>query len=192
MNDVLTEYLSRLDMLSPEDLQAIASQLKTAQYKKGTVLLKEGEVSSTCYFILEGCIRQYCTIDGDEKTTAFYTEEQAVVPFASYAQQQPSTYALVCVEDCTLIEGHPEEEQAMYAKFPVLAALTRRMMEQDFGKTQEDFAAFITSSPEERYLSLLKNRPGLLQRVPQHQLASYIGVTAESLSRIRKRITLKK
>jgi CRP-like cAMP-binding protein len=64
-------------------------------------------------------------------------------------------------------------------------------MEEDFGQTQDAYAEIMTSSPEERYLKLLEERPYLLQRIPQHQLASYLGITPESLSRIRKRLSTK-
>jgi CRP-like cAMP-binding protein len=91
-----------------------------------------------------------------------------------------------------LVVGSLDYEQEMYQKFPKLAALTRALMEQDFGKTQSAFVAFMSSSPEERYRKLLTDRPDLLGRAPQHQIASYLGVTPESLSRIRKRIFVKK
>ena len=64
-------------------------------------------------------------------------------------------------------------------------------VEKEAGKTQENFALFITSSPEERYLNLLKTRPNLLQSVPQHQIASFLGIKPESLSRLKKRILIK-
>ena len=76
----------------------------------------------------------------------------------------------------------------LYERFPKLATLTRKMMEEDFGKTQDQFSRFMTSSAEERYVYLLENNPQLLQRVPQHQLASYLGITPESLSRIKNRL----
>lgn len=79
----------------------------------------------------------------------------------------------------------------MYTRFPKLLEITRNIMEQDFGKTQEAFSRFISASPEERYLQLMESRPELFQRVPQHQIASYLGMTAESLSRIRKRTAKK-
>lgn len=76
----------------------------------------------------------------------------------------------------------------MYNKHPQLELMTRRMIEENFNQVQEEFAAFIASSPEERVKTLLMKRPTLIDRVPQHQLASYLGITPESLSRIKKRI----
>lgn len=187
MSHDLLKSLPGLDTLSEEEANAIRSQLSVASYKKGTVLLKAGEISGMCYFILKGCVRQYVMVDGEEKTTAFFTEQQAAVPFTSYTKQEPSAYYFICAEDCTLVEGDIKKEQDMYRRFPKLLAITRAVMEQDLGKTQEAFSLFITSSPEERYLNLLRTRPELLQRVPLHQVASYLGMTPESLSRIRKR-----
>lgn len=192
MNNALLKYMERFDSLSRQEKQEIADNILVQTFKKGTVLLHDGEIATKCYFILQGCIRQYQLIDGEEKTTAFFMEEQAVVAFNSYSQQLPVVHYWACVEDTTVMVGSLDKEQEMYQRFPKLNAITRDLMELDYGKTQEAFANFIASSPEERYLILLKKRPDLLHRVPQHQIASYLGVKPESLSRIRKRISLKK
>lgn len=90
-----------------------------------------------------------------------------------------------------MLIGEPDKFEELIKEFPKLEQITRAMMEQDFGETQDSFSKFITSTPEERYLNFLKERPGLIQRIPQHQLASYLGITPESLSRIRKRVLKK-
>jgi CRP-like cAMP-binding protein len=204
MHPELRHYLSQFAALNEEDIADIAEHLSVQTFTKGTVLLREGERSTTCYLVLKGCVRQYCMAgahendendknnEQEEKTVEFYTEGQAVVLFASYGQNTPSKYSFVCVEDSMLIVGDVGQEQAMYQQFPKLEIITRAFIERDFGKTQEQFATFVHSSPEERYVNVLNTRPDLLQRVPQHQLASYIGVTPESLSRIRKRMVVKK
>lgn len=76
----------------------------------------------------------------------------------------------------------------MYEDYPFLLELTRNMMEADLGSMHDDFAKFMASTPEERYLTLKEKRPGLMDRVPQHQLASYLGIKPESLSRIKRRL----
>jgi CRP-like cAMP-binding protein len=192
MTSELLQYISQFPHLSEEEIKEIADNILVQTFKKGVLLLKEGDTADICFFVLKGCVRQYHLVDNEEKTTAFFTEEQAVVSFASYSQQLPSKHYWSCVEDSVLVVGSLDHEQEMYQKFPKLAAITRALMEQDFGKTQSAFAAFMTSSPEERYRKLLTDRPNLLGRVPQHQIASYLGVTPESLSRIRKRIFVKK
>jgi CRP-like cAMP-binding protein len=191
MKTEILAYFSENWTGSKDELAEIIDALNIKTIKRGTILVQEGAVSTLCYYILKGCVRQYVLEDGIEKTTAFYTENQAVVPFQTYLKGKPSNHFTVCLEDVTAIVGNPEEEKEMYRKFPNLESLTRTMVEQDFGKTQEEFANFVTSSPEKRYLDLMKNRPDLIQRVPQHQIASYLGVTPESLSRIRRRLAKK-
>ncbi len=192
MEAALASYLATFPSLTPEERTAIGEALIVRSFEKGTFLLKEGAVSKECYFILKGCVREYHTIDGIEKTTAFFTEHQAIVSFTSYTTGQAAGHYLVCMEDVLVIAGEAGAEAEMYARFPKLGAITRQMIEQDLGAVQYALARFRMSSPEERYLELLHTRPGLLQRVPQHQLASYLGVTPESLSRIRKRIMMQK
>lgn len=189
MKEELLKYALQFTDLSDEEKQAVMEEIPVETFKKGTILLREGEVSTTCFFILKGCVRKYSFIDGEEKTTAFYTENEAVVSFNSYTRQIPADHYFVCVEDTTTVVGYREREAEMYTRFPKFESLSRMFMSQDLGKAQEAMTVFITSSAEERYSYLLQNRPDLLQRVPQHQIASYLGITPESLSRIRKRMT---
>lgn len=191
MKDLVLSFISRFDSLTREEMELIADNIKVKSVKKGTILIKEGQICKVCYFVLKGCLRQYVMVDGVEKTTQFYTEEQAAVLFSSYLNKMKSDSYLSSIEDSILIVGENSSEVRMYKQFPKLEQITRMMMEQNLGKSQDEFTHFVTNSPEERYLSLLKNRPELFQRVPQHQLASYIGVTPESLSRIRKRVLKK-
>jgi CRP-like cAMP-binding protein len=184
----LHSFLSQFDSLTADEITAIASQLKVQSFPKGTLLTQAGHVSKDCYFILAGCLRQYQIHEGVEKTIEFFTEQQAVTLFSSYVNDTVSDNFLACVEDVVLIVGRIEKETAMYAQFPKLADITRVMMSQQLGQVQDNSAAFLAQTPQERYVSLLKNRPDLLQRVPQYQLASYLGVTPESLSRIKKRL----
>ncbi|MBN8672199.1 MAG: Crp/Fnr family transcriptional regulator [Chitinophagales bacterium] len=184
----LQKFMAQFGELTAEEQLQIADNLIVEAYPKGKLLVKAGDVCRYCYFVLEGCLRQYKLADDTEVTIQFYTEREAAVDFNSYVNQVKSESYLVCMEDTIVIEGNLEQETDMYERFPKLQQITRAMMEQDFGKMQEQFSRFIASNAEERYVYLLNNRPDLLQRVPLQYLASYIGVTPESLSRIRKRI----
>ncbi len=188
MKDALIKFLSKIDSLTSGEIKELADLMTVKEIKKNTTIVKQGQICNLCYFVLKGCLRQYVVLEGVEKTTAFYTEEEAVNFFTSFTTKTASESYLMTLEDSILLVGNPELEADVYKSFPKLEQVVRRMMEQDFGKTQDSFARFITSTPEERYLNLLKDRPQLAQRVPQHQLASYLGITPESLSRIRKRI----
>jgi CRP-like cAMP-binding protein len=186
---VLIDYISQIAPLSHSEIQTIIELVNVKTHKKGKLLLKEGQINNTCYFVLHGCIRQYFLVDGDEKTTHFFTEGMPVSSTASF-ENKPSKFYLVCNEDCTVVEGRPEDEQAFFQAMPRMETLSRVGVEMELQKSQEVLAEYITLSPEERYLNLLQTRPDLLDRVPQYQLASFLGVTPESLSRIRKRIMM--
>lgn len=186
--ETLLTFLGTFDTLSADDVSVIADQIMVHSFQKGDVLVQEGDLVTQCYFVLKGCVRQFRLIDGVEKTTEFYTEEQAAVFFTSQTGQTRADSYLACVEETVAIVGDMGEETEMYGQFPMLEQITRQIVERDFGRTQDRLANFMTSTPADRYLDLLQTRPDLLQRVPQHQLASYLGVTPESLSRNRKRI----
>lgn len=186
----LTAYFSRLAPLSDEEARAIADDMQVRRYSKGTLLLREGQVCTECYFVMEGCLRQYYLSDGLEITTRFFTEEDWMVS-PGFIQKTPANHYFECLEDCTLVVGTADKENALYRRFPRFESLSRNVLEKALAEQQELWAAYVTDTPEKRYLRLLKNRPDLLQRVPQYLLAGYIGVKPESLSRIRKRIMLK-
>lgn len=189
MKSILLKYLATFTTLNEEEQQAIVEDILVQEFKKGTMLLRQGDVPTECYFVLKGCVRQY-SIDetGKEVTSNFYTEEQAVSIFNRHQQNKPSAYTLTCLEDCILVVGDLDAEKDMFHKHSQLETMIRKMVEENLGEVQDELTSFIASTPEERYKALLRKRPHLINRVPQHQLASYLGITPESLSRIKKRI----
>lgn len=192
MEKKLLDYFNKLMPLLPEEKEAIASTINIQKYKKGTILLNEGQVSNAAYFVLEGCVRQYYIMEnGEEITTNFYMPEQWVTTIQSFRNQTPSNHFLACATDVSLVVGNREKEEYLYQKFPRLESVSRLVMEQVFLEHQEQLAHHLTNTPEQRYTLLMKHNAELLQLVPQHQIASYIGVKPESLSRIRKRMTQK-
>lgn len=191
MRDLLAEFLSQFGQLGHAQVRELSQLLNTVDLEKGAYLVKEGDPCNSCYFVLKGCLRQFVIQDGTEKTIALYTENQTVNYYTSQGSLLPSESYLQCLEDSLLLVGNPEQDAELYAKFPALLDITRNMMESDLGKAQVSLAKRILSNAEQRYLHLLEERPDLLQRVPQHYIASYLGVTPESLSRIRKRLAQK-
>lgn len=134
---------------------------------------------------------QYYLVDGAEKTTNFYTEGQPVTPYEGTFSRKPAKYYLSCVEDCTLTVGTPENETRLFEQFPKFKNVVRVAVEEELGKSQELASSYVLNTPTERYQNLLETRPDLLDRVPQYQLASFLGITPESLSRIRRRVKTK-
>jgi len=190
MDNEFVKFLSKNTSLPDELINILVENNVIQNFKKGTLLLKEGDRANECYLILKGCIRSYVIKDGEEKTIEFYTEEQSISP-PGYGEKIPSDIYLECIEDTIVSSGTPEYEAEMFEKYPELESACRIMIEKMATSYQSSFADYKLSSAEERYLKLQKERPGLIQRVPQYQLASYLGVQPESLSRIRKRLAQK-
>lgn len=187
MKNILFDFISKYISLTDEEWNAIVSLDLFRTVKKGTILLKEGQKSKDSYFVLKGCIRTYYVLDGDEKTTAFYTEMEALTP-PCVVSKTPSEYYVSCIEDCILSVSNSDMEVEINSKFPKFDIMCRVLSEELLAKQRIDFDQFKTSSPEQRYLNLIQKRPDLIQRVPQHQLASYLGIKPQSLSRLRARI----
>jgi CRP-like cAMP-binding protein len=187
MQDILFEFISKYITLTEDEKNALLSMDLFHLEKKGTVLLKEGQNSKESYFVLKGCIRTYYIIDGEEKTTAFYTEMDAFTPHC-VINKSPSEYYISCIEDSIITITNSDMELEINSKFPKFDIMCRKLSEELLAKKQIDFDEFKTSSPEQRYLNLLQKRPDLIQRVPQHQLASFLGIKPQSLSRLRARI----
>jgi CRP-like cAMP-binding protein len=182
-------YFSKVAHLSQTEENAIAQNMRIKSFRKGDYLLKEGQVSVDTYFILEGCIREYILTNGEEKTTQFFTEEQWVISTNNFNSVTASENNLICMEDTTVSIGNEEQAQQMFKAFPRFETIARAIVEADFAEQKKQLNSFFTETPEQRYLNLIKFRPNLINRVPQYQIASYIGVKPESLSRIRKRIS---
>jgi CRP-like cAMP-binding protein len=187
MQDILFDFIAKYISLTEDERNAILSLDIFRSVKKGTTLLKEGQKSQDEYFVLKGCIRKYYIINGEERTTAFFTEMESLTPHC-VINNTPSEYFISCVENTILTIANPDMGVEVNAKFPKFEIMCRILSEELLAKEQISFDEFKTSSPEQRYLNLLQNRPDLIQRVPQHQLASYLGITPQSLSRLRARI----
>jgi CRP-like cAMP-binding protein len=187
MENLLFDFISKYITLSADEEKALRDLNIFHSFKKGTLLLEEGQKSNNGFFVLKGCIRTYYMIDGEEKTTAFYTEMEGLTP-PCVLDKKPSEFYVSCVEDSILTISDPSMEKEIFEKFPKFETMCRVLSEELLAKQQLDFDTFKTSSPEQRYLKLLENRPDLIQRVPQYQLASFLGVKPQSLSRLRARL----
>lgn len=187
MEPEILNFLAPYITLSKEEAESLAELNLIRHCKNGEVLLREGQVSSECFFVLSGCVRKYYLIDGEEKTTEFYTEKQPINS-VSFVKGAPSEYYLACLENCILAIGSHEKTEELIKRNPRFEALGNMISSDQLAESQIAFDSYMNLSPEGRYLKLIETRPGLLNRVPQYMLASYLGIKPESLSRIRRRL----
>lgn len=187
MHPALKQFISKYIELTPEEEEVITNLDLFRSASKKSILLEQGRCSKESYFVLKGCIRSYYTLEGEEHTTAFYTEMDVLSP-SCVSSGKASEYSVACVEDSLLSVSTPDMEEAVFQQFPRFETLCRLMSEDLLIQQQQRFDQFKMDSPEQRYLQLLEHKPQLVQRVPQHQLASYLGIKPQSLSRLRARI----
>ena len=187
MQNLLFDFLSKYITLTESEKEALTSLDIFRTVPKGTVLLSEGQYSDCGYFVLKGCIRTYYIIDGEENTTAFYTELEGLTPNC-VTTKQPSQYYIASTEDSVVSISTPGMEAEIFEKFPRFESLCRVISEEIIAKQQLNYDDYKTSTPEQRYLKLLEQRPDLIERVPQYHIASFLGIKPQSLSRLKARI----
>lgn len=184
----LISYLEQYTSLNQEEKDYLHEHIPVKTLNKGHLLLEEGQVSTAFYFILEGAVRLYYNTGIEEKTAFFYFENMFVSSYESFTKQTPSKHNVQCIEPSQVAVISFETAYALLERFPKFEFLARIIMEEELIVCQEIISSFVTLNAEKRYLQLVESKSPLLQRIPQYQLATFLGVTPETLSRIRKRI----
>lgn len=187
LKEKIRAMISNFKMLNSEEVESLVEKTIVDEFEKGTLLLKEGQVPRKCFMVVEGCVREYLIKNGEEISTAFFTEGDTFTPPSM--KGKPSNHYWECVEYCILTISNKNYEEEIRALIPRLDTVFQEIAIEKINKSKEEWSQFVSSSPEERYLNLLKTKPHLLKRVPHHQIASYLGIKPQSLSRIRKRIS---
>jgi len=180
---MLEELLSKLKE-HESNWNKFTKLCKIISFPAKTTLLREGEISKNIYFIREGCLRFWFNNEGKDITMQFFFENQ---PVSGFLGREPSICTLETIESSTLAvlpiqDFYDLMNEIPYLKDFFLEFAIKRM--EDYSKL---FLSRIKDNPEKRYHELLKNNPMILQRIPQHFIASYLGITPVSLSRIRNR-----
>lgn len=189
-NNLIINYISQYIQLTEEEKNFIEKQNLIRFYKKNTVLLAEGQTSKECYFVLKGCVRGYFIINGEEKTTDFFLENDSINP-VSYINKKPSDYFLSCLENCVLAVGDDTRNEQLLKQVPRLEGMLVKMTTSLLTQNKSFLDSFKVLTPEMRYVQLMETRPELFQRAPLYHIASYLGITPVSLSRMRKRIAVR-
>ncbi len=158
------------------------------ELKKGEALITVGQVVTHFYYLDSGCIYFYKMQDGETKVLEFYTEDVFFTDLPSYVKSSPSRYFLRATEDTTVYAIKKTDTEKSFDDSHQLERFGRLSMQEAFIKSYSRVERLNSRTNEERYLRLLEKRPGLLQRVPQYLIASYLGLTPVGLSKIRKRL----
>lgn len=168
--------------------EQIKGCFKEIEIPSKTTLLKEGEISKNIFFVKKGCLRHSYNKEGKDITFQFFLENQSVASFDSFFNNQPSIFSIQSIEPSVIISIRKEEFEKLIDLYPESKDLLLELLLKRFSNYTQLFLSRIKDSPQERYEDLLKNHPQIIERIPQHYIASYLGITTVSLSRIRNRI----
>lgn len=152
-----------------------------------TILLREGEISKNGFYIEQGCIRLFFNNNGKDITFQFFFEGEGVSSVESFRTDQPSLFSIESIEPSIIHTVSKKDFQKILETSPTIKQQVEDITVKRLFFYQRLFLSRIKDSPKKRYQELLANNPKLLQRVPQHYIASYLGITPVSLSRIRNR-----
>jgi CRP-like cAMP-binding protein len=185
------KQLEKFVVFNEEEWSVFASYLKIRSIKKKEHVIESRQICKEIGFIVSGSVRFYHVKDGQQITNYFCLDGEFISSYRSFIQQVPGHTNIQALEDTLLITFTHQNIQQLLAN-----PLTAYQMER-FGRLIAEYliccyedrvVSFITQTPEERYITLLESNSRLLQRIPQHYLATYLGITPVSLSRIRKRM----
>jgi len=190
--DNLSDYIQQLVAMSPDKSHLLAEAFEKIQVPKNTLLISENKISKATYFLESGIVRSF-TFDnnGEEVTTNIYEAPCFVNDFLSFFKQQPTAEAFQTLTDCSIRQMSFEQVQYYFHTYPEFREFGRMMLVTNYSNLHERMLGMIKDTAEVRYLNLLQKHPDVFKHVPLKIIASYLGITDSSLSRIRKEITAK-
>mgnify|MGYP001602169189 CR=1 FL=1 len=160
-----------------------------------TTLLREGEISKKMFLIEKGCIRVWYNNNGKDITAQFFFENNMVGSIESFRKNTPGLVSIETIEPCILWWIHKKDADRIIEEIKNIPQLRDVFIDAIFERTfdyMKHFFSFIKDTPRERYLNLIKENPKIIQRVPQHYIASYLGITKVHLSRIKNSLAKNK
>jgi len=156
-----------------------------------TVLLKEGEIAGKLFLIEKGCLRAWFNNDGKDLTFQFFLENSTVASLESFRKAIPSPITIEAIEASVVWYIHKKDAERIIAEISEMPALREKFIDAIFQRTfdyMRHFFSFIKDTPEQRYLKLIEEKPEIVKRIPQHYIASFLGISTVHLSRIKSKL----
>lgn len=191
MTTKIIESIKSITSLNADEEKSFLSILEVKVLKKKDLLLKEGQICNKITFVNNGCLRLFYNIDGVENTIQFFFGDSWYTDYSSFLTGQPSIENMQALEESEVVQFKKDDLYKLYKSMPVFEKVGRVFAENAYLSISQLNQMKTNEEPEVRYLNLLKTRPKLVQQIPQHYIASYLGIKPETLSRIRKRILSK-
>ncbi len=193
MYEAIDKHFSKNTFISEGEFELLHSYLRKRVVRKRGFLLSQGEVCNFEAYIVKGCLKKYYIDEkGDEVILQFAIEDWWISDIGSFSEQTPSNLFIEALEDTELLIIDYTNKEKIFQEIPGLERVFRLMIQRAYAVLESRFYSSIAKSAEERYVEFVKKYPAIVQRVPQTQIASFLGITPESLSRIKSKIVKKK
>ncbi|GGZ92408.1 Crp/Fnr family transcriptional regulator [Algibacter mikhailovii] len=186
--DEIRKYIDNISPMTDSDWTFFASKLQKVELEKNTIILEIGKTEKYLSFISKGVVRLYIPRVESDLTFGFLFDNEFVTAYDSFLTQSPSEYQIETLTETSLWRISNNDLQEVYNSTNNGNIIGRKMAEKMFLIKSKRELSLLNRSAEERYLDLFSDRPNLLQQIPLKYIASYIGITPQALSRIRKRI----
>ena len=189
MYELFFKKLNEKIRLTSEEQDTIAQFLTIKRLRKRQYLLQDGDHCKTIAFVEKGALREYSVDDkGNEHILQFALEGWVISDLYSFMTGEPVTYNIDALEDCELVLITKQAQEEIMNRVPKYETFNRMQITGAYLAMQKRITAMISHSLEERYIAFTKLYPDIVQRVPQHMIASYLGLTPETLSRVRRKM----
>ncbi|MEZ5018423.1 MAG: Crp/Fnr family transcriptional regulator [Flavipsychrobacter sp.] len=189
MSQTFLDEVNNIYPLSNELQEVLTQYYEVVDCPKKQLLLKAGQTCNHVYYIVKGLIRSYYIRDSEEICSRFMQEEHIALSIDSFYTRKPGVEYIETVEDCTLVKMNYEDLQNIYKQYPEFNFIARVWTEHYCIMSDEKLLMLRKNSAQERYLFFMENHPDLIQRLPLTYIASYLGMSLETLSRIRKKLS---
>lgn len=188
-NDSIGAIIFKSLSLSKKELELIDSKFKREEYAKGAVVLDVGEVVYYQHYVHSGCLRAYFLDDiGKKHTMQFAVKDWWLSDYTAYYFTSKSIMVVECLQDATVFKISKKEMDELFAKIPQLEPFFRKKLEIVFASLLKRILSTSVQNTKQRYLDFVKKYPSIIKCVKNYHIASYLGVTSETLSRVRKEI----
>jgi CRP-like cAMP-binding protein len=192
MYELFFQSISQKVNLTEEEIDYIKTFLKPKKLRKKQYLLQEGDVCGFIAFVERGALRAYSVDEkGTEHIIQFALEGWLISDLYSFLTSEPATYHIDALEDCELVLISKAANEELLSKMPRYETWIRLQITGAYIAMQKRLTSILSLSLEERYTAFIKIYPDIIQRVPQHMVASYMGLTPETLSRVRSKMVRK-
>lgn len=190
MKEVLSEIFKELN-LSTRELNYLSKVFKKETFEKGEIVLNSTEKVSHQYYVLTGCLRTFFVDPNNkEHTVQFAVDDWWITDYISYFLNEESVLTVEAIEKSTLLRIEKEDFERVFDKIPKIERFVRIKLERSLGSFQKRTLAALSQTAKQRYLSFVARYPNIEELVKNYHIASYLGITTQSLSRIRKEILI--